>query len=474
MTEPSLAWAYEVALLLTHGLAAGLASGHALLNKRDPRSATAWIVVCWLFPLAGPVFYYLLGINRTVKHQDHLRNAAPGIVTTVSPVPLPPGAIPQELQELIRIGDAMTGRPLTAGNTVHALYDADDSYPAMLAAIATARHTVFLSTYIFQMGQSGQAFAHALAQAQRHGVCVRILLDGIGDLYYRPRASKALQRLNLSVARFLPPRLFPPMLHINLRNHRKLLTVDGTTAFLGGINIGDYHYRGHRSATLDLHFQIQGPVVAQLEAVFLQDWLATTGEALPPTPTIIASGVGASPCRAITSGPDENMDKLTLLMLAALANAHQRVAIMTPYFIPNQELSAALQAAALRGVEVSIVLPERSNLPWVDWATRHALPYLLTRQVRLYLLPPPFAHSKLFLIDSYYALIGSANLDPRSLRLNFELTLETYDPEVVTELSAHFEAALQRAQELTLTALQATPLSQRLRNAFCWLFSPNL
>lgn len=473
MTEPSLALAYEVALLLAHGVAAGVASAHALLNKRDPRSATAWILVCWLFPLAGPVFYYLIGINRTLpfsRHAATLLDAAPS--AAVQPLPHAPGVGPQELRELIRIGDAMTGRPLSDGNAVHALYDADDSYPAMLAAIADARHTICLSTYIYQMGQSGHAFATALTAAQDRGVSVRLLIDGIGDLYYRPRASKALSRLGLRVARFLPPRLLPPMLHINLRNHRKLLIVDGRVAFLGGMNIGDYHYRGHPRATSDLHFQVTGPVVAQLAGVFHQDWFDATGEALPASAT--APAAGQTLCRAVTSGPDEDMDKLSLLMLAALATAHQRVAIMTPYFIPSQELSAALQSAALRGVDVSIVLPERSNLPWVDWATRHALPYLLTRQVRLYLQPPPFAHSKLFLIDDYYALIGSANLDPRSLRLNFELMLETYDPDLVAELSAHFETARTHSQELTLATLRAASLPTRLRNAFCWLFSPNL
>lgn len=472
MTEPNLTVAYEVALLFAHGLAAGLASAHALLHKRDPRSATAWILVCWLFPLAGPIFYYLIGINRTLPFARTVPLLLESTDATTPLLPSAPGTNPQELRELLRIGTAMTGRALSAGNHVHALYDADDSYPAMLAAIAAARHSVYLSTYIYQMGRSGQAFADALTDAQARGVRVRLLIDGIGDLYYRPRASTALRRRGLHVARFLPPRLLPPMLHINLRNHRKLLIIDGSTAFLGGMNIGDYHYRAHHRATADLHFQVEGPVVAQLAAIFQQDWRDADGETLPTTDP--PAPADSTPCRVVTSGPDEDLDKLSLLMLAALATAHHRVAIMTPYFIPSQELSAALQSAALRGVNVSIVLPERSNLPWVDWATRHTLPYLLTRQVRLYLQPPPFAHTKLFLIDDYYALIGSANLDSRSLRLNFELMLETYDPTLVTELSAHFDTALRQSQELTLATVQATPLSQRLRNAICWLFSPNL
>jgi len=162
------------------------------------------------------------------------------------------------------------------------------------------------------------------------------------------------------------------------------------------------------------------------------------------------------------------------VMLGALATAHRCVHIMTPYFIPTPELAGALQATALRGVEVVLILPERSNLPWLDWATRHWLRPHLQREIRVFWRTPPFAHSKMFLVDDYYALVGSANLDSRSLRLNFEVMLEVYDTDLVANLGQHFAQVRCESRELVLQELEEKPLAVRLRNAVSWLFSPYL
>lgn len=454
--------------------------GHVLLHKRDPRSAWGWIAVCALFPLAGPALYWLFGVNRIQQRARRLLGAeAAGHAQSQAQTQLfgdLPAAASQELRELVRLGSALTGRALTAGNRVTPLHDGDEAYPAMLRSIAEARHTLHLASYIYLGDACGEEFALALAAAQARGVRLRVLLDGAADAFYRPRASRLLARHGVRAARFLPPRWFPPLLNLNLRNHRKLLIADGEIAYTGGMNIAGYHRgEGGRPAQVtDLHFRIEGPLVAQLEEVFLADWHFATGETAP-TPSAPAPVTGGEAlARTVTDGPNEELDRLLMLLLGALANAHQRVWIMTPYFLPTATLIGALQSAALRGVDVCVLLPAKSDQPWMNWATRNVLWQLLDRQVRVLERPGPFAHSKLLLVDDYYLQFGSANLDQRSLRLNFELVVESYDRALAAWAAAHFEAVQAVSRPVSRAELDARPLPQRLRDALCWLMSPYL
>jgi cardiolipin synthase len=459
-----------------HAALAVATAAHALMTVRDPRAAWGWIAVCWLAPLAGVALYLLLGTNR-VRSQarralryvdlDALERGPAGIDARL------PDVIGEELRELVRIGGAVSRRNLTHGNRIQLLHNGEQCYPAMLDAIAGAQKRIWMSSYIFAGDTVGQRFASALEQARQRGVDVRVLIDAVGDLYYWPRGSALLRRRGIDVRRFQLPRQLPLIPHVNLRNHRKLLIVDERTAFTGGLNIGRQHLHDSPRPTIDLHARYDGPVTAQLAEVFAEDWRISGGEPLGRLGQI-ATEHGTSYSRAITEGPNEELDRLELILMGALANAHRRVWIMTPYFIPTPELARALEAAALRGVEVAVLLPQRSNLPWVDWATRHWLRSLLARQVRVFLRPAPFAHSKLLLVDDYYSHIGSANLDPRSLRLNFELVVENYCNEFAAELAAHFEATRSESRELTHDALITSGIASRLRDALCWLFSPYL
>jgi cardiolipin synthase len=273
--------------------------------------------------------------------------------------------------------------------------------------------------------------------------------------------------------RFLPPRLVPPNLSLNCRNHRKILVVDGRAAFIGGMNLGGREVGGGTGRRMtDIHFRLLGPVVAQLAQTFAEDWEFATSERLP-IPTA-PGGSGESVCRVITGGPDQDVDKLLLILLSALASAQQHVQIMTPYFIPPLELVAALQATALRGVTVSVVLPRRSNLRYIDWATLHWIPALVARGVRVHLQEPPFSHAKLLVVDGRYAHIGSVNVDTRSLRLNFEIAVEVYDADFCGQLSEFIAECERASPPLSVHEAQSVPLLKRLRNALCWLVSPYL
>ncbi|WP_027370082.1 phospholipase D-like domain-containing protein [Desulfovermiculus halophilus] len=462
------------------------AAGHALLYKRDPKASWAWIATCILLPPFGAILYFLLGINRVrTKAKSlkwywplvHIEFPPPQENTCLAPIQAMPNleGVSPTFRRIADISEAVTKRPLLCQNRVAPLFNGEQAFPAMLQAIDAAEHSVYLQTYIFETNDTGQRFIQALQRAQARGVDVRVIVDGIGELYFWPRASKLLSRKKVPCARFMPLRLFPPSAFINLRNHRKILTVDGKTGFTGGMNIGDRHLfdkLSKASRVKDVHFQCSGPIVAQMEQVFLEDWGFCTGdEELNPSELKLESS-GPAVCRSITVGPNQDLNKLSMILVGAISQAQDEVMIMTPYFLPNRELVGALQAAALRGVRVNIVLPGKNNLPYVHWATRNMLWELLQYGVRVFYQPPPFNHSKLFLVDDCYGQIGSANLDPRSLRLNFEMVVEFHDQELIASLTRHVLDTIQISREETLEQVDGRSLPARVRDSFFWLFSP--
>lgn len=464
-------------------IAAPVAMWHALLYKRDPRAAMGWISVCLLFPIVGPALYFFFGINR-VHHRAQLWKVGPYqrrfIDFERGDVPLSDIPDKQEIESdfapLMRATYALTGLPLLAGNKVTVLRNGESAYPAMLGAINKATNKVDLSTYIFENNNSGHAFTEALCAAVNRGVTVRVIVDAMGELYSWPRVSRRLRLRGVRVERFGPPRLRSQLPGLNLRNHRKLLVVDEQIGFTGGMNIGDRHFveeGATRHPAADTQFQLEGPIVTQLAMGFSQTWQQVTGEQ-PKKAGIEQAVHGDSRCRVIVDGPDFNLDKLSNVLLAAIAQAKISIRIMTPYFLPSREMLAALQTAALRGVAVTLVLPEKNNLIYVHWAMRNMLWELLYYNIRVAYQPPPFNHSKLFMVDGEYLLIGSANFDPRSLRLNYELSVEIYDAAMAAEMEAEFDQVLVSSSRVSLAELDSRSLLTRSRDALCWLFSPYL
>lgn len=463
---------------------AWLTAIHALLNKReDPRATLGWVAVCLLFPFIGPVLYFLFGINRIQTRARKLQRPPTVPLShersswsehTSSLLPL----VPRSLAPVAQLADALCERRLVGGNRIELLCNGEETYPAMLNAIDSATHSLLLATYIFESNNTGRQFVNALARAVERGVDVRVIVDGIGELYAFPPISRLLRKRRVPVARFLPPRLLPPELRVNLRNHSKICVADERVGFTGGINIGDRHLLSRTENTrrvADVHFQVNGPVVAQMVEVFLEDWRFVTGDERPLAAAPSCSDTnGTALCRAITDGPDKELNRLSMVLAEAVSAASRRIDIMTPYFLPPRELVRALQAASLRGVEVNVVLPEQNNLPIVHWATRNALPELLEQGVRIFYQPPPFAHTKLFIIDDQYAQIGSANLDARSLRLNFELMIEIYDQSFVEQIAMHYRHMQQQSRQIALEEMRERYLPTKIRDALAWLFSPYL
>ncbi len=479
---PQAAWHIGLAGLAF--LLSTAASAHAILYKRDSRAALAWAGFIWLVPFAGALLYFILGINRLKRQAMLLR----GGLEKYHAHAAHPEHIPEELHRhlpahtghlniLARVVGSVVERSLLPGNQIDPLINGDEAYPAMLDAIRQAHRTVSLMTYIFDHDDAGLEFVETLAAAVRRGVDVRVLIDAMGKNYSRPSIVHTLRRHQIRCALFLPSFAVWHLMWMNLRTHRKILVADGQVGFTGGINIRVGHCleRQPPSPVQDLHFRVRGPVVAHLQETFADDWCFTTGEALrgetwfphlEPAGPILARGV--------TDGPDEDFEKLRWTLLGALAVARHSVQVLTPYFLPDTAVVSALNLAALRGVKVDIILPARSNLPFVQWASRAMWWQVLEHGCRIWLTPPPFDHSKLMLVDDCWVLLGSANWDARSLRLNFEFNLECYDADLAHRLQALVEQKKKGARLVTLKEMDERPLPARLRDGLTRLLTPYL
>ncbi len=465
-------------------LATGLTTIHILLSRRAAGSSIAWMGLVWLAPLLGVTTYLLLGINRIQRRAETLRSKKKPFFTIpkVSPVrpdtmqaSLPPSV--QHLSGLAHFVDQIVQRPLLPGARIEPLFDGDQAYPAMIEAINNAQTSISLATYIFDNDAWGKRFVKALSEAVKRGVEVRVLVDAAGLRYSFPSIRRPLRQGKVPTRRFLPSMFPPHLMTMNLRNHRKIMVVDGTIGFTGGLNIRAAHViqDNPKFPTHDLHFRIQGPVVAHLQEVFFDDWVFSTGEELrgekwfPPL-----TGVGTSIARGIPDGPDEDFNKLRWTILGALTHAQRRVVIVTPYFLPDAEMITNLSLAAVRGIQIDIVLPATNNLPFIHWASMSQIRPLLERGCNIWFTPGAFDHSKLLIIDSDWVLLGSANWDERSFRLNFEFNVECYDEELAKKLETHVDQRIETAHRYTLDEYDKRSIGVRLRDGFMALFSPYL
>jgi len=481
-----VSWVYWPILLtlLERSLAISLV-GHAILHRRETKATLGWVGLLWFAPLFGSLIYLAFGINRLERRGCRWQKKLEQVLVDVRQrIPSGPREVLESFQQgrpkfrqMYDLVTRLTATPLLPGNTVQPLVGGEEAFPAMLGAIREAKHTIALQTYIFDKDRAGELFIQALKEATERGVEVRILVDDVGARYSRPTAVRAMRQLGLNCRTFLPTLYPASTVYSNLRNHRKLMVVDGKIAFTGGMNIRE----GLRldwqpkHPVQDLHFRFTGPIVLQLQEVFSVDWCFASNEILAGDkwfPTTEPNG--EIWCRAVPDGPDEDFEKLRMTILGAIGLAEHQIYVLTPYFLPDESIIAALNVAAMRGVHVCILIPEVNNILPVQWACQALLPEVLERGCQVYLTPAPFDHTKLFLVDGEWSLIGSTNWDARSLRLNFELNVECYGAELNGALTEFAREKLAAARPLTLAELQQRPFWKKLRDGIARLGSPYL
>ncbi len=441
---------------------------HAVLNKRDPRAAAAWVGLIWLVPFVGSILYLMMGVNRIQRRAQQLVGEEEWYQVKRHLVTKPES---EHLHTLAELTERLTGHPLLGGNRITPM-DAPRAYASMLKAIDNAEESVFMTTYIFGNDRAGRPMVEALARAAKRGVKVRVLVDGMGSLYSLPPVVHRMRRRGITTERFLYSLAPWRMPYMNLRNHRKIMVVDRKVGFTGGMNIRE-GYITSPPHSLDMHMKLEGPVVAHLLNSFTSDWYFTRGEGLNAAYAGPAH-MGESLARGISAGPDADLGKRRMVLMAAISGAQDEIRIMTPYFVPDQTLLTAIELAALRGVRVQIILPQKNNMRLVHWASMHLLPWLVQDGCEVYFVAPPFDHSKIMTVDGKWVMFGSGNWDARSLRLNFEFDVEAYDKRLAQQLNAQINYRLQDAVRLNEQTVREKSVLKRLRNGLAYVLEPYL
>ena len=470
---------------------------HVLRHRRRADSTLLWLFVAWSVPVMGTLLYAMFGVDRVpkanwrrhVQRRDRMDGARRAATEEVVPEAywLSMGGAPttpddEWIRALDRPMAAMIENfPLLGGNRIVPLLTGDEAFPRMLAAIRAAQHHVHLQSFIVGNDDVGREFLDALAERARAGVRIRLLYDRFGSshalwggLFRRYRNMP-----DLSIAGWTQSNLFRKQLHLNLRNHRKTLVVDGEVGFMGGVNLNGYsRSRGARPAIQDYHFELRGPIVQELQYTFLRDWHVMTDEdprellsaqhfrRLPPA--------GEALARVVNSGPSSDLNLTVDLFFNAVNSARKQVFIITPYFLPSEDLLRSLRLAALRGVRVYLVVPEKSNHWYTTWAARAMYEDLLEAGVRIFERRPPFIHAKSMTVDDRMAIVGSSNWDYRSLYSNYETSLAVYDPQFVMHLKLMMIEDLHESRELDLAAFKSRPISHRYLENACGLLAPLL
>lgn len=455
-----------------------------ILERRSPVATLAWVLALAWIPVLGIPLYLLIGPRRLRRKKLRHRRSRSRVIEAsqgwrsrtggASRTALPAG----NDWQLVRLAESAGQSPPAQARQVELLFGGDACYQAIEFAILEAQHHVHLEYYTWQPDRVGTRFRDLLCDKARSGVEVRLLVDAIGSAWFGRRFGRPLRQAGVQFACFnplSPARLRPDL--VNFRTHRKIVVCDGRVGFTGGINICDEHAESVQGtqAWRDTHLRIEGLPVCDLQLAFFEDWHFATGgaptaRAYFPEQDSAASGPWV---QILASGPDEDFYAIEKFCFAAIAGAQRRVLVTTPYFVPNEPLLLALTTAALRGVDVQVLIPQRSDSRLVTAAARSYSEELVRVGVRVHEYASSMLHAKTLVVDNV-ALVGTANMDNRSFRLNFEVAAALFDEGIAGALAETFQADLHHAVEYRLRTARRTPLWQRTSEATARLLSPLL
>jgi cardiolipin synthase A/B len=490
-----LAWV-PVLLGMTNFVLTGVFICWVLMTKQESASAAAWCLLIVFLPLLGSAFFYFFGyqhvqrpLHRKRRHKQHyhatvaaVQRDAPGPKTLADSRTADETAVLHG--EMHRVAARSGAYPLTGGNHVELYHEGRPAFDKMLAAIQGARHHIHMLTFIFQYDRFGKEVLELLKQKAKAGVQVRLLYDAMGSRRLTHRRVAQLTAAGAKAFPFLPVNPFRRRMQINLRNHRKILVVDGQVGFLGGLNVGD-EYLGlvpRFGFWRDTHMRVEGSAVADLQRVFAEDWDFASGERFAKPGDALADRQFFQPNRAdgahdlqiVESGPDRDIKSIREVYFAAVLKARKRVWIISPYFIPDAGLRDALRLAGSLGIDVRFLGQHHPDKWLAQYAARYYWAQVVPAGVKIYQYTKGMIHSKVVMVDGTWASVGSANLDNRSLYLNFEVNCLIYSPTLVADLEAQFLRDLEDSIRLDRQVYARRPFTGRLLENACRLFSPVL
>jgi len=474
---------------------------HILFTKHEePPSALLWLLVIIILPVAGLILYLIFGINRlksmesSMKYSSDKFNSSRDVFTSKAAISnyldclrrFSPDWEKRSESEFSRVLDRLLPEctPLT-GNQLELLEDGTMAYPRMLEDIMSAKFSVRMQSFIIMDDPVGKAIFDALARKAEEGIDVKILYDSFGSFYaglshfFRRYSQRKIPTLHIRA--FSPINIFTPW-RIQMRNHRKLLVIDGKIAFVGGINISEENVplskTPKRKHIHDLHCRITGPSVADFQFQFFKDWIFSTGKALEDEAVAedfpMPEATGDSIVRVVNSGPGQNPEATQNVFFTAAATAHKYLWIMTPYFVPDRNYLSAICMTAARGADVKIIVPKNNNHFFVDWAAQSFYRKLLHKGVRIYERNGFFSHAKAMMVDGEWAYLGSSNCDVRSFRLNYELDFCVEKGSFLSEVEQQFRIELAQSDEVRLDVIENKKFMVRLLENLCALLAPIL
>jgi cardiolipin synthase A/B len=482
-----------------------------LFERRSPTATLAWITMVAALPLVGVAIYLLVGPRRLQRKKLRLRLTRRRIGELLREWKQARAKRLSLEGQLMRAGAQLGHLPPEEARELRLFIDGDDCYDALVAAIADARHHVHLEYYIFRDDMSGLRIVAALEERARAGIEVRLLVDAVAEGLGHATV-RGMRNAGVDVRFFNRVHLFRLWWRIlNFRTHRKIVVIDGTVGFTGGMNVTDDHSvraKG-KAAWRDTHLRMVGPAVHGLQATFLENWVFATADDLgcdrrerfasffPPTPAgeeladvvtfgdhdggvATASGPeGSAPlappqiAQILASGPDDDVYAIEAFYFAAITSAQERLWLTTPYFVPGEAILAAIASAAHRGVDVRLLVPHKTDSIWIDAASRTYHDELLAAGAHIYLYESSMLHAKTAIVDDALAIVGTANLDNRSFRLNFEVVAACYGGPFVAELAHAFEVDLAHAKHHELREAKS-PFVHRLLASAARLLAPQL
>ena len=468
LSAPSVAACIGWVALALH-VAGILLALHSLLRTRSPQGTMAWILGLVTFPYIAIPLYLALGVARIRRHteQEMADCGAERLQPMLAPHRVEGGIISRMLERCC-------GYPLCGGNSIRLLRDGEDTYPVLEQAVREARSFIMVEFFIIRDDRVGSALRELLEARARDGLAVYVIYDELGSHKLPNGYLRRLRRAGVKVASFNGRRFWwSSFLRINYRNHRKLVVIDGELAYLGSLNVGQEYSR--RNSWRDTFLSLRGPAVGETMQSFLHDWYRATGENINAGLPVHAEPAGTECCQLIPSGPDDGSTSYWHLAVQELAaHARKRLWLATPYFTPTEAVYSALQGAALRGVDVRILVPQKSDNRMANLALLTYQRGLISRGVKMLGYTPGVLHEKVAVMDDMTSTVGSANLDERSLRLNFELTLFMEGREMNERVAAMLEEDMRHSTPLAADAWERAGWPVRLGARICRLLSPVL
>ncbi len=457
-----------------------IAAAHAVMVVRSSRGAIAWGMSLITFPWLALPLYLILGKNEFQAYAQALQAAYQEHYQLVSKVYSTilefKALLPKQFTALEKLTEVFSPLPFTAGNEIELLIDGQQTYEAMLQAIAQAQDYILLQSYIINDDQSGNKFKEALIEKAKQGIRISLLYDKIGSRKLSRNYLKSLRQSGIKVGGFGSTRRKGNRFRINFRNHRKILIVDGQVAFMGGINIGD-EYLGkdpHFGAWRDTHLKIKGAAVQCLQSVFLGDWYWVTKEIPQVSWQVQASQEFNQSTLILPTGPSDKLQNCNLFFLHLIERSRTRLWIASPYFVPDNSILNALKLAALRGVDVRIILPNRPDYLTVYVCSFSYYTEMQAVNIKLYRYRSGFMHQKVILVDEDIAGVGTVNLDNRSFFLNFEVMTFSVDGYFIQNVESMLQQDLNVSRQINLHGYETKPFYHKLAARVSRLLAPIL